>query len=77
MKVDQRLTAGEYPAIEVRHIYHGRAYSGFAVDSVRDSQGFIEVYTVLVDDAYCRYRQERDLMADLPALPVDRRDIDY
>ena len=76
-KIDQRLIAGEYPAIEEKHLYKGRAYSGFIVDSARESQGYVEVYTVLTNDAYCRYRQERDLMAFLPDMPVDRRDIDY
>ena len=76
-KIDQRLIAGEYPAIEEKHLYKGRAYSGFIVDSVRESQGYVELYTVLTNDAYCRYRQERDLMAFLPDTPVDRRDIDY
>ena len=77
MKIDQRLTAGEYPAIEAKHIYRGRAYSGLFIDSVRDSDGYVEVYTTLVNDAYCRYRQDRDLMSDLPARIVDRRDTDY
>ena len=76
-KIDQRLMAGEYPSIEEKHIYRGRAYSGFCIDSVRDSEGYVEVYTVLVNDEYCRYRQNRDLMADLPTLSVDRRDTDY
>lgn len=77
MKIDQRLTAGEYPAIDAKHIYRGRAYSGLVIDSVRDSEGYVEVYTTLVNDAYCRYRQDRDLMGDLPARIVDRRDTDY
>lgn len=77
MKIDQRLMAGDFPSIDAQHIYDGRVYSGFVVDYVRDSQGFVEVYTVLVDDAYCRYRQARDLMADLPARPTDLRDMEF
>lgn len=76
-KIDQRLTAGEYPGIEPKHVYQGRVYSGLIVDLVRDSEGFVEIYTVLTNDAYCRYRQELELGWDTPAPTVDRRDVDY
>ena len=78
VKIDQRLQAGEFPGIPEQHIYRGRVYSGFAVDMVRDSPGgFVEVYTALVDDAYCRYRQNRELNSYRLLPPVDRRDTDY
>lgn len=76
-KVDQRLTAGEYPGIEAKHIYKGRVYSGLLVDLIRDSEGFVEVYTVLTNDAYCRYRQELELDQTTFSPSVDRRDVDY
>lgn len=77
-KIDQRLQAGEFPGIPEQHVYRGRVYSGFVVDLVRDSTGgFVEVYTALVDDAYCRYRENRELNRYRLLPPVDRRDTDY
>jgi len=77
-KIDQRLQAGEFPDIPERHVYRGRVYSGFVVDMVRDSMGgFVEVYTALVDDSYCRYRENRELNRYRLLPPVDRRDTDY
>lgn len=76
-KIDQRLTAGEFPGIPEKFIYNGHVYSGFCVDSVRDSQGYVEVYTALTNEAYCRYKQNRDLNNDMFISPIDRRDIDY
>lgn len=78
VKIDQRLQAGEFPGIPEQHVYRGRVYSGLAVDMVRDSiGGFVEVYTVLVDDAYCRYRENRELNGYRLLPSVDRRDADY
>lgn len=77
-KIDQRLQSGEFPDIPEQHVYRGRVYSGFIVDMVRDSMGgFMEVYTVLVDDTYCRYKEHRNLNSHLLLPPVDRRDTDY
>lgn len=76
-KIDQRLVAGEFPGIPEKFIYNGHVYSGFLVDSVRDSEGYVEVYTVLTNEAYCRYKQNRDLNNDMFVSPIDRRDIDY
>lgn len=76
-KIDQRLTAGEYPGIEAKHIFQGRVYSGLTVDWVHDGEGFVEVYTVLTNDAYCRYRQELELEQTTFSSFVDRRDVDY
>lgn len=77
-KIDQRLQAGEFPGIPEQHVYRGRVYSGLAVDQVRDSMGgFVEVYTVLVDDAYCRYCERRNLNSSILLPSVDRRDTDY
>ena len=77
-KVDQRLEAGEFPGIPDHHVYRGRVYSGLIVDRVRDSMGgFVEVYTVLVDDAYCRYCERRNLNSSILLPSVDRRDTDY
>lgn len=77
-KIDQCLQAGEFPGIPEQHIYRGHVYSGFIVDMVRDSMGgFVEVYTALVDDAYCRYRENRELNKYRLLPSVDRRDIDY
>lgn len=77
-KIDQCLQAGEFPGIPEQHIYRGRVYSGFVVDMVRDSMGgFVEVYTVLTDDAYCLYRERRNLNSSILLPSTDRRDIDY
>lgn len=77
-KIDQRLQAGEFPGIPEQHVYRGRVYSGLAVDQVRDSMGgFVEVYTALVDDFYCQYRERRNLNSGILLPSVDRRDMDY
>ena len=77
-KIDQRLQAGEFPGIPEQHVYRGRVYSGFVVDTVRDSLGgFVEVYTALVNDAYCRYLERRNLNSSILLPSVDRRDMDY
>lgn len=76
-KIDQRLMAGEFPYVPETHIYRGRTYSGFVIDTVRDGEGYLEVYTALVNDAYCRYVEHRDLNGDILLPPVDRRDIHY
>ena len=77
-KIDQRLQAGEFPGIPEQHAYRGRVYSGMVVDMVRDSMGgFVEVYTALVDDSYCHYRENRELNRYRLLPSVDRRDTDY
>lgn len=76
-KVNQRLMAGEFPGIPETHTYRGRTYSGFVIDAVRDGEGYLEVYTALANDAYCRYKERRELNSDRLAPPVDRRDVDY
>lgn len=77
-KIDQRLQAGEFPGIPEQHVYRGRVYSGLTVDQVRDSMGgFVEVYTALVDDAYCQHRERRNLNSGILLPSVDRRDMDY
>lgn len=77
-KIDQRLQAGEFPGIPEQHVYRGRVYSGMIVDQVRDSMGgFVEIYTVLVDDSYCQYRERRNLNSNILLPSTDRRDIDY
>lgn len=76
-KIDQRLQAGDFPDIPEQHLYRGRVHSGFVIDTVRDSSGFVEVYTALTDDAYCRYCEQRNLNSHLLLPSVDRRDVDY
>lgn len=77
-KIDQRLQAGEFPGIPEQHVYRGRVYSGLVVDRVRDSVGgFVEIYTALVDDSYCQYRERRNLNSSILLPSVDRRDVDY
>lgn len=77
-KIDQRLQTGEFPGIPEQHFYRGRVYSGFVIDMVRDSTGgFVEVYTALVDDNYCRYRERRNLNSSILLPSVDRQDPDY
>lgn len=77
-KIDQRLQAGEFPGVPEQYVFRGRVYSGLAVDQVRDSPGgFVEVYTALVDDSYCRYRERRNLNSSILLPSVDRRDMDY
>lgn len=76
-KVDQRLQAGEFPDIPAQHVYQGRVYSGFVIDMIRDNDGYLNVYTALVNDAYCRYRENRELNKYRLLPSVDRRDVDY
>jgi len=76
-KIDQRLSAGDFPDIDPQHIYNGRVYSGFVVESIRDTTGFIEVYTVLTNDEYCRWKQDLNLRRDTLPPDPDRRDIRY
>lgn len=76
-KVDQRLQAGEFPDIPAQHVYQGRVYSGFVIDMIRDNDGYLNVYTALVNDAYCRYRENRELNKYRLLPSVDRRDTDY
>ncbi|MBD5153861.1 MAG: hypothetical protein HDT15_01980 [Oscillibacter sp.] len=76
-KIDQRLATGDFPGIpEVFH-YNGRTYSGFCIDHVEDGHGYVEIYTALVNEAYCKYCENRDLSRDVVFSPIDRRDIDY
>lgn len=76
-KVDQGLTAGKFPDIPADLTYNGRVYSGFTVDAVKDSRGFVEMYTVLTDESYCQHKLSGDLEMDAPPPSVDRRDVDY
>ena len=76
-KIDQRLAAGEWPDVKVQHIYDGRVYSGFVIDTVGDGKGYIEVWTALVNDSYCRYKLDQELGKDAPPASIDRRDPDY
>lgn len=78
-KVDQMLESEELPEIPQKIIYHGRAYSGFMIHKVRDSgnANFVEVYTVLTNESYLRYKLDGELDKDTPAPSVDRRDINY
>ena len=77
-RIDQKLQAGEFPGIPEQHVYRGRVYSGFAVDMVRDSMGgFVEVYTALVNDSYCQYRERRNLNSGILLPSIDHRDTDY
>ncbi|MDU3679300.1 MAG: hypothetical protein E7G07_04660 [Flavonifractor plautii] len=78
-KIDQRLAADEWPDVKAQHVYDGRVYSGFTVHKVRDSSdgGYLEVYTALVNDAYCRYLLDQEMGKDAPPPSADRRDIDY
>lgn len=76
-KVEQGLSAGKFPDICPDFIYNGRVYSGFSIDAVQDSRGFVEVYTALTDESYCRYKLDGELEKDTPSPSVDRRDMDY
>ena len=77
-KIDQRLSAGEWPGVEAQHFYDGRVYSGFTIHQVRESPGgYLEVYAAFVNDAYCHYAQEQELDKNAPPPLVDRRDMDY
>ncbi len=69
-KADQKLAAGDFPDIDEK-------YDSLAIDSVKDSLGFVEVYTALADEGYYRYLAERDLDKDTPPPSIDRRDVDY
>lgn len=77
-KIGQRLQAGEFPGIPEQHVYRGWVYSRVTADMVRDSVGgFVEVYTALVNDAYCRYQQNRELNSYRLLSSTDHRDTDY
>lgn len=76
-KVNQKLSDGEFPGIPRDCSYKGRVYSGFAIDSVKDGAGFIEVYTALADEAYCHYKLDGDLDRDAPPPAANRGDMDY
>ena len=76
-KIDQRLAVGDYQGIKQYHIYQGRSYSSFMVTEVVDSEGFIEVYTALVNDDVCRYLQNRDLNRNIAPKQIDKSDLEY
>lgn len=76
-KINKKLTTGELPGIVCNIAYKNRVYSGFIIDAVVDRPGFVEVYTVLTDENYCRFKMECEQSKSVPALTVDRRDTDY
>lgn len=76
-KIDQALAANEITGVPIQHNYDGRFYSGFVVDAVRDSLGFVEIYAVFVNDAYCRWKQRQELNRITPPPVPDSRDIYY
>lgn len=78
-KADQMLKYEEFPEIPKEIIYHGHAYSGLIIHKVCDNgnTNFIEVYTVLTNEAYLRYKLDGELDKDTPTPSVDRRDIRY
>jgi len=76
-KVNKKLAAGEFPGIDRDKTYEGRVYSGFIIHAVVDRPGFVEVYAVLTDENYCRFKAECELSKNIPDPPVDRRDLDY
>lgn len=69
-KLDQKFAAGDFPDIDER-------YDGLVIDRVKDSIGFVEVYTSLFDESYRRYKSDGDLDRDIPSPSIDRRDMDY
>lgn len=69
-KINQKLSAGDFPDIDEK-------YDGLAIDKVKGSDGFVEVYTALKDRAYYSYLASCDLDKDTPPPSVDRRDIRY
>ncbi|MDF2855384.1 MAG: hypothetical protein K0Q87_1235 [Neobacillus sp.] len=76
-KIDQRLASGEYPGMKQYHIFEGRSFSSFMVTDVVDGEGFIEVYTVLVNNEVCLYLQSRDLNRDIAPRQTDKTDLEY
>lgn len=76
-KINKKLTAGELPGVARDVIYNGRAYSGFIIHAVVNRPGFVEVYAVLTDENYCRFKMECEQNKSIPAPSVDRRDTDY
>ncbi len=76
-KINKKLSAGELPGIRQDVTYNGRVYSGFIIDAVVDRPAFVEVYAVLTDENYCRFKMDCELNKSVPAPSVDRRDVDY
>ncbi len=76
-KIDKKLVAGEFPGIDRNKTYNDRVYSGFIIHAVVDRPGFVEVYAVLTDENYCRFKMECEQNKSVPAPSVDRRDVDY
>lgn len=76
-KINKKLTAGELPGVARDVTYNSRVYSGFIIHAVVDRPGFVEVYTVLTDENYCRFKMECEQNKSVPTPSVDRRDIRY
>lgn len=76
-KINKKLTAGELPGVARDVIYNNRVYSGFIIHAVVDRPGFVEVYTVLTDENYIRFKMECEQSKSVSAAAVDRRDTDY
>lgn len=76
-KINKKLTAGELPGVARDVTYNSRVYSGFIIHAVVDRPGFVEVYTVLTDENYCRFKMECEQNKSVSAPSVDRRDTDY
>lgn len=76
-KINKKLTAGELPGIDRNVTYKNRVYSGFVIDAVVDRPGFVEVYAVLTDENYIRFKMECEQSKSVSAPSVDRRDTDY
>lgn len=76
-KIQQILSAGDFPGIYPTYTYNGRQYSGIIVYRVDVSNaGFAEVETAYASDDFCRYLQNLELNKKA-TLPVNRRDITY
>lgn len=59
-KITQRLNAGEFPEVPTRsYIYEGQAHPSIFIDSITDAGAYIQINTVLVNEAYCQYLQNR------------------
>ena len=69
-KADQKYKAGDFLDFDDK-------YDGLAIVRVKDSVGFVEVYTALINDSYRRYKLNCDLDRDVPPPSIDRRDMDY
>lgn len=69
-KADQKFRAGDFLDFDDK-------YDGLAIVRVKDSVGFVEIYTALIDDSYRRYKLNGDLDRDIPPPSIDRRDMDY